>query len=258
VFIGGTCRTIEGTINSDGAVCDGISETTKMSKVKQLPEQSDSEMTVIMFKLKGNDATMQDGLRTFAAALRGIAPPINPAQSLPAPKSKLRQQNGSAAPSEQPKLFDTDEDLSAELEADDSDVTSDVEVPVAREKASNGVPRKLPKMSIVPDLDLHPKDKLSLADFVEQKKPKSQYDQIVVFVYYLCKTIGLQSPSYNHVYSCFKDDGVKIEPPDDLPQIIRNCRSKKGWVEINDGTVTISNKGESYLEHHLPRKAKAT
>ena len=197
------------------------------------------KMTVVMFQLEGSDETIQEGFRVFGQALDKIAP------SLPSQIS---------LPREVPRVSDTQKDSDIEVAPQTEEVSPQPELfQSQREKTS---PRKIPTMSLVKDLDLRPENKESLRDFHSSKKPDSQKEHIAVFVYYLTKILEIESVTPNHIYTCFKDVGVRT--PKDIPQAIRNTASKNGWVDSSDGeNIKMANHGENLVEHDLPKKPSA-
>lgn len=219
-----------------------------MVKHKPMQEQpSDGEMTVVVFKLKGSNSTMQEGLRTIAASLKGIAAPTVVMPALPAPRL-----NGHAPASspQQPALFDLDE---SDVETVDSESN---ELPVPDQTANGSKPkRKPPTLQLVKDLDLRPENKTSLRDFYAEKQPKTQHEQMAVFVYYLCNILEMNGVTPNHVFTCF--DNVGKRPPNDLPQILRNCARKEGWIDTKDSSaIKIETMGVNMVKHDLPRKSE--
>jgi hypothetical protein len=109
--------------------------------------------------------------------------------------------------------------------------------------------------SIVKDLDLRPKGKKSLADFVAEKIPTSQYEQCAVSVYYLRQELGLPAISANHVYTCFKH--MKWRIPSDLLNRLQYAASQFGWFDTSNAQdIKITTMGENLIEHDLPRKIK--
>jgi hypothetical protein len=112
--------------------------------------------------------------------------------------------------------------------------------------------RKLPQMTPVKDLDLRPEGQKTLREFYTEKSPESQTEQVTVFVYYLQHIATVPKINACHVYTCYKDVGVRS--PNDLPQIIRNTgNSKKGWIDCSDAdNLKVTNLGETLVEHDLP------
>ena len=198
------------------------------------------KMTVVMFQLEGSDETIQEGFRVFGQALDKIAPSLPVQASLPigAPRVSAPQENSDI------EITPQEEEAGPQQELFQSQ----------REKTS---PRKIPKMSLVKDLDLRPEDRQSLRDFHSSKNPSGQKENIAVFVYYLTKTLEIEGITPHHVFTCFKD--VRVRTPRDLPQAIRETASRNGWVDSSDGDdIKITNHGENFVEHDLPKKPPAS
>jgi hypothetical protein len=105
-------------------------------------------------------------------------------------------------------------------------------------------------------LDLRPKGKQSFKDFVDEKKPATVSERNAVAVYYLEKVAAVGKVNVNQVYTCFKEAGWR------LPAYPRNAlqvtASTKGWINTSDmDDMTMSPRGENFVEHDLPSTAKA-
>lgn len=106
-------------------------------------------------------------------------------------------------------------------------------------------------MSIVKDLNLKPDGKQSLRDFYAEKAPSKQWSQIVAFIYYLEKVLQVESITANHVFSCFKDVGVRA--PSDTVAAIRKTANRYGFVDSSkQSQLKVTVPGENYVEHDLP------
>ena len=109
--------------------------------------------------------------------------------------------------------------------------------------------------SIVQDLNLRPKNGKSLRDFMAEKAPKKQPEQLAVMVYYLKKRAKVDKVTVDHVYTCFKEVNVRV--PGRIEQSLRNTSHRKGWISTEDlGDVTLTVTGENFVEHDLPHKGK--
>ncbi|MEO1350395.1 MAG: hypothetical protein AAFW84_16585 [Cyanobacteria bacterium J06635_15] len=202
-------------------------------------KNSKGRVRVFFAEIEGDDETIQDGLKAMASAVgKTFQPNI----------VKIVQNQPLGLPGEE-ALDEIDEALE-DLE-DLDDVTVDGEVTKKKPKP-NGKKRKPPKMTLVKSLDFHPDGKTSFADFVEEKGPSTQYEQIVVSVYWMKKLLELDGLTFDHVYTCFDEANWKI--PTNLPQIVRNCAAKKGWVEIEEDDIVFSTKGKNQVEHELGKE----
>ena len=86
--------------------------------------------------------------------------------------------------------------------------------------------------------------------FVKSKKPTSDLERNLVFIYYLKKTANVANVTADHVFSCYKQ--VKLPVPA-LGQSLKNTSFKKGWIDtssMSDMKTTIA--GENHIEHKLP------
>lgn len=107
---------------------------------------------------------------------------------------------------------------------------------------------------LIKDLDLSGKgvDK-SLKDFVAEKKPTTNIERTTVFVYYLQNTLQLTDITIDHIFSCYKDIGVRL--PQNMQQNLTDTASSKyGYIQGNDGIYTMSILGTNLVEHDLPKK----
>lgn len=123
--------------------------------------------------------------------------------------------------------------------------------------AKEGKPRKPSKQGyeIVKDLVLAREgDKQSLKEFYSQKNPKSNYERNVVFCYYLLKIKEIKPIGINHVYTCYREVKQRVG---DLGVSLSET-SRKGWLDTsNMSDITLSVRGENYVEYDLPKVKKA-
>lgn len=211
-------------------------EENNVAKANKSSEGSRGKVRVFFAEFEGDDTTVQEGLRAFAAAInKPAAQPTyiraRPAQNLTGP-----------SPSD---------DYEA---TDESDATEDahevVDGAVAQATSRPVKQRKPPSMTLVKSLNFYPHDRQSFRDFCATKKHTTQYEQIVLAVYYMRRILDIDSIDAHHIYTCFKEMGVRV--PRDLPQIIRNCASTKGWVDATrkEG-IEITTIGENAVEIDL-------
>lgn len=120
----------------------------------------------------------------------------------------------------------------------------------------SSVKRARGSFSIVKDLDLSAKtNSKSLRDFYAEKSPANAMECNAVFVYFLQQIAGIDSITIDHIYSCYKDVGIKY--PNALRQSIADTSSRRGWLDTKSfDDIKIATPGENYVEHDLP-KAKA-
>lgn len=124
----------------------------------------------------------------------------------------------------------------------------------ANGKAKNRI--KAP-LSMSRDLNLKPKGKKSLDDFMDEKKPNSIYEKCTVAAYYLKHELGLPDVSASHIYTCFKH--MKWRVPANLPNSLAYTASRYGWLDTSDREkINVSTMGENLIEHDLPRAKTRT
>jgi hypothetical protein len=133
----------------------------------------------------------------------------------------------------------------------------DIDEKIGHPKKQKNKPRNSGKSriaeSIIKELNLFPKDKISFADFGKEKAPKNFLEQCTVSVYYLKEILELNNIAPNHVFTCFKSAGWKL--PASVYDRLTKTASEKGWIdtsEMND--IKISSGGLNLVEHELPKK----
>lgn len=107
--------------------------------------------------------------------------------------------------------------------------------------------------TIVSDLNLRPKGKESLKDFMAKKSPKDNQEALAAIVYYLQKILSLKNIGQNHVYTGFKDIGKRT--PSNLQVALSLTSTRKGWINTRDmSDLKMTVPGENFVEHDLPKK----
>lgn len=103
--------------------------------------------------------------------------------------------------------------------------------------------------NIVKDLNLSPKDKLSLKNFIAKYNPSNGMDYNVYFIYYMQKILLLENITPDYIYSCYKDLGVKF--PTNIYQNIADTSKRKAWIDSSDmNNITITTVGENKVEQY--------
>lgn len=105
---------------------------------------------------------------------------------------------------------------------------------------------------IVKDLNLMPKDKMTLDDFMAQYSyGKSARKINLLFIYYLKETLKISQVNQNHVFTCYRH--MKISVPNNLYQCLADTISKNGWIEnLSDLSITIQ--GLNEVEQKMKKK----
>jgi hypothetical protein len=103
------------------------------------------------------------------------------------------------------------------------------------------------------DVDLHPKGKASLKDFYNEKAPRTDPERYITILYYLISHAGVADVEVNHIYTAFKQLGLKVP---NIRKGLNNTRGRHAWVTFSaKGPVSLTRIGENVVEHDLPRQA---
>lgn len=106
--------------------------------------------------------------------------------------------------------------------------------------------------SIIGALNLAPSGKDSLKEFIAKHNASSGSDYNVLFTYYLEKILKEKNINPNHIYSCYKDLGIKY--PSNLRQSLVDTKSRKGWIDTsNTNDIKLTAVGENAVEHDLKK-----
>jgi hypothetical protein len=133
--------------------------------------------------------------------------------------------------------------------------------PVERPKVTNEAPANKPRTkrtkashSLIKDLDLSTKaNPTSLKDFHITKQPASAMECNAVFVYYLQQIAQVPTITLDHVFTCYKEAGVRV--PTALKQSLADTASRRGWIDTSSfDDIKIAVRGENFVEHDLPKK----
>lgn len=110
--------------------------------------------------------------------------------------------------------------------------------------------------SAVRDLDLAPKGKKSLKDFVAEKLPKTNHDKNVVSVYYLAEVLRLGGGiTVDHVFTSYKD--MRWREPGNLANSLALTAHRKRFLDTSNlDDLKLTPAGRNHVEHDLPPKKK--
>lgn len=112
--------------------------------------------------------------------------------------------------------------------------------------------RSTTSYSLVPDLNLRPKDEKSLEEFFNEYSIANNFERNITILYYLRRVLKLEGIGINHIYTCYKKVGAKIP---NIYQSLADTKNRKGWIDttnMDDLKVTIQ--GENYIEHEASKK----
>jgi hypothetical protein len=110
---------------------------------------------------------------------------------------------------------------------------------------------------LIKDLDLWGGDgKQPFKDFLEAKGPTSNIEVNVVAIYYLTRILGLSSVNVDHLYTCYKTANRRL--PGNLKSSVNDTASSRyGYIDGQDrDNLKLVVRGENFVEHELPKKAK--
>lgn len=87
-----------------------------------------------------------------------------------------------------------------------------------------------------------------LKEFVKQKKPQSNIERTLLFVYYLEKKRGLEVVDAEQIEECYKLAGIDI--PGNLSQNLRDTSSSRyKYIKSVRGGFKVTPKGEEFCEN---------
>lgn len=105
---------------------------------------------------------------------------------------------------------------------------------------------------IVKGLNLSPSGKESLKQFMERYTYGKSSPKInLLFVYYLKQILEIDNITQDHVYTCYRNTGIKV--PNNLYISLIDTISKKGWIE-NVSNLNITTQGLNEVEHEMIKK----
>lgn len=111
---------------------------------------------------------------------------------------------------------------------------------------------KLTSYQIVTSLNLKPNNKKTLADFYSEYSVRNNFDNNLLFTYYLERVLEEQNISINHIYTCYKSVNIKVP---NIYQSLADTKKRRGWVETSDmNNLKVTTAGENYLEHDMVKK----
>ena len=102
---------------------------------------------------------------------------------------------------------------------------------------------------IISSLNLKPKGKKALTDFYSEYSAKNNFENNLLFVYYMEKILEEQHIGINHINTCYKE--VKKKGPN-IYQSLADTKKHKGWIETrNMNNLKITTQGDNYVEHDM-------
>jgi hypothetical protein len=193
---------------------------------KQPPRSANAskvKVRVIEFEMDGSDESIQDTMKTLAAAFNRGGHVIPPARRL---KSEAAAANSQAG----------DEQEQSEDEEVEDDKVEDV---VAKAPSAPKRPKKLQTYDILDDIRFDA-TKVPLEDFAAKYDPKSDLKKYLVIASWCKDQLKLSEINVRHWYTAYKY--LKWTIPNDPAQPIRDHRAAK---RLSKGVTA----GHSYINH---------
>lgn len=182
------------------------------------------KVRVIEFEMDGSDDSIQDTMKTLAAAFNRGGHAIPPARRL---KSESSTPNGPAG---------DEQDDQQEVEEASDDQVEDV---TAKQPAAPKRPKKVQTYDILDDIRFDG-TKVPLVDFVAKYEPKSDLKRYLVIASWYKDQLKLPEINVRHWYTAYKY--LKWTMPNDPAQPIRDHRAAK---RLSKGVTA----GHSYINH---------
>lgn len=200
-------------------------------------QEGEISVSIVQFKMKGSDTSLQKGLETIKAAFvqAGFTPPLVH-ESRQLRSAPARQLNGNAQ--------DAEPEAVEEAQAADSPEVEDaIEVTAPAASRRPSAPRKAPNFKVIKDLkfdDVKP----TLAEFVAEKKPGSTLDKYLCIAYWFKHHKGVENLTTEHFFTAFMTYQWTLPAHAATP--INDLRhQKRQWMAVGEpGTSTITNAGE--------------
>lgn len=95
----------------------------------------------------------------------------------------------------------------------------------------------------------------SLPTFYDEMAPQNASEKILIFASFLHETLGFQSCTADHIYTCFFTVKDKTKIPEAFEQAFRDAQSRTHFIQLNslqDISITIA--GNNHLEEMKKRK----
>lgn len=98
------------------------------------------------------------------------------------------------------------------------------------------------------DIDFYPTGKDNLKTYVGKFDAKSDFEKVLLFVSYFADILKIDGITYDHIYSCFDELGMKI--PINVAQTTRNAASAKKWIDTSDSkNIAVTTAGKNKLRY---------
>jgi hypothetical protein len=194
-------------------------------------DDAEVEMTVIHFKTKSNNATLQENVRAIANTLaRALAPPPPRVASVP---KQITSGNGAEPPLDE-QGYEEDA-LEGEL----------VPPKPARKARSSSGKGRTPE--ILQELDFTA-DPMPLKQFIEEKKVPDDYSKrYLAIAYWFRQYRSINEVSADHIYTAYRFMGWGV--PKDVSKPLRNLKAANEWLSggSSRGLYVVNHIGENII-----------
>jgi len=214
------------------------------------PAAEKAKVRVFFAEVEGSNESVQDALKTMltVAAMGRASQPVRVVSD--------QKVNGNAAVL--PPMSEVEEVEEAADQGEEAEVFEGEAAPPPTRKL-RGTGKKVDRnqgLKLVPNLDFVQKEKKSLKQFLDEKKPKSDLETTLAMVYYMQHVMMLSKIGPAHVMTAYREVGKQI--PVAVQQTIRNIRDKKIWLNFTDiEDVTTTTQGVNFVEHQMGKSDKS-
>src|SRR5258708_25990617 len=199
---------------------------SRKDEVKTVNGHGRIKFRYMEFDMDGGTDALAEGLKSLASAISRGTPVAVPSRTLSAPKATP---TSTAVESPQEELRFPSEETDSLAGNEETASAS----PASSEVAERPKPRRTPRTpNVLNNLDIKT-GQISLAEFVEQKKPQSVHDKYAVIAAWLKENRDLPEITGDHIYTCFRL--LNWSSPDDVDQVLREIKHAKKWFEKGDG-----------------------
>jgi hypothetical protein len=189
---------------------------------RALPEEPQEEMTVVIFKLKGQGSTLQkgfDAINTAFASFGAALPTAPPARRIAT--GAASEDSGGA------HINDVDEITEADPEGLGEIIDAPTKQPAT--KTQKSAPR--PKPKFLPDFDLNLSGKPWKA-FASERGPKTDNEKYLLASLWITENAGLPEFTIPHVFTCFR--AMQWTEQADFSQPMRAMKTKKSYFTTTE------------------------
>ncbi|HMJ05961.1 MAG TPA: hypothetical protein VK474_06860 [Chthoniobacterales bacterium] len=210
-----------------------------------MAKEDKARVRVFFGEIEGDNESIKEGLKSIAVAVgRTFAP--NEIKIIKTLKNVADDEAGGD---------DTDDDQLIEEALGGSAANANGSGSAGKSNKPSK-PKKPPTYKTVPDLNLMPEGKQSLESFFNEKKPKAQYEEFVVILFYLTHILGRTGIASNHIYTGFNE--VK-RPVPNIQKMASTISARQGYVDASDlNDLKLTTPGENFVKHKLPKSGASS